>query len=120
MGNKLIYAGENELELEAVSNLDIESAIKGEDSTKNAINEIKAIIGSVLELGNNFNVPIDDSVGLENTDNLSDVNGLIGTRLFDRNGLNLNNRNWNIVIEYNKENSETERYGSRLLLVEKR
>ena len=41
MGNKLIYAGENELELEAVSNLDIESAIKGEDSTKNAINEIK-------------------------------------------------------------------------------
>ena len=60
-----------------------------------AVKEIQAIIGGVIELGESFNVPIDDSVTSENIFNTE--NGLIGTRLYDRNSYNITKKQWNIL-----------------------
>ncbi|MBR2289109.1 MAG: hypothetical protein IJ867_00385, partial [Clostridia bacterium] len=80
-----------------------------------AVKEIQNIISGVVEIGGSgakYTVPTDDSQLLDEPEHKDNADGLIGTRLFDRSGMNLINKTWNILIEYDKENNEVDRYGS--------
>ncbi len=108
--SKLLYVGRDEKELEIVNKLGMMGSALDEETVK----EIQAIIDGVVELKDSFGdqLPNSDTDKLENLENADSNKGIIGTRLFDRSDLNLIKGTWNILIEYNKENKETDRYGT--------
>lgn len=95
--SKLIYVGTDEKELEIIKSLGINS-----NSEKTTIQEIQAIIDGVVELKDEFP---DGKL----SDNNNTETGLIGTKLLDRENY-LFDGSWNIIIDYNKDNSEIGRY----------
>ena len=111
--SKLIYIGSDELETQAAQSMGM--GVRGNAS---AVREIQAIVGSeAMNLGKTYALPSSDSVETAELTNTAD--GLIGTRLYDRNSTSILNGKWNIVDEYNYENIKTARYGSGCYLLEK-
>ena len=112
MKRELLYIENNELEIKAAEACGIGTAQAADETTSNSINEVKAVIGGVINLssnsGDSYKVPEDDFTVTTNTNDTSV--GLIGTRLYDKNSIN--SETWNIVIEYNSANQEIARYGS--------
>ena len=113
---KLLYIGLDEME-EAARILGLDGGI----NSKEAKEELRAIIDGVIELKDKFENQIpqndDDKINEETRNNTNE--GIIGTRLYDRTKESVSNDKWNIVIEYDKENREIERYGSGYYLLEK-
>ena len=110
--SKLVYIGSDELESQAAESLGL-----GGGSSQSAVTEIQSIVDGIIELGDINEVPSSDSVETENVTNTAD--GLIGTRLYERNSSNILNGKWNIVDEYNSQNEKTARYESGYYLLEK-
>ena len=122
IGSKLLYIGKNELESQIAEKLKLGGSTDVSDVGA-VVEEVQQIVDNVVEVKeeNKDKVPVGDSDKLEDLEKLKaegkeqytdDSEGLIGVRLFTRNGLNLNNGNWNILIEYNTSNREIARYGS--------
>ena len=114
---KLLYIGLNEMEEEAIRRLGLDS-ISNSEATKR---ELRAIMDGVIELKDKYEsqVPKNDDDKINDVVRTDTSEGIIGTRLYDRTKQNVTNDKWNIVIEYNKDNVETERYGSGYYLLEK-
>ena len=111
--SKLLYIGTDEKELDVANKLGLGGDIDSSDS-KATVKEIQAIIDEVVELKDDFEsqIPSSDTDKVGNPENTNSNNGIIGTRLFDRNDLNLIYNTWNILIEYDRNNKETSRYGT--------
>ncbi|MBR2290602.1 MAG: hypothetical protein IJ867_08575 [Clostridia bacterium] len=110
--SKLVYIGSDKLEASAAEGLGL-----GGGSSASAVKEIQAIVDGVIELGDTNEVPASDTVETIEVTNTAD--GLIGTRLYDRNSTNIFNGKWNIVDEYNSQNVKTERYEGGYYLLER-
>ena len=108
--SKLLYVGTDEKELEVANRLGIRGSLSDEETVK----EVQTIVDGVVGLKKDFKeqIPVNDTDKLDSVENSDSENGLVGTRLFSRSDLNLVNGTWNILIEYNKENKETARYGT--------
>ena len=111
--SKLLYVGINEKETEIANRL----GIGGGEATSDAgatVQEVQAIVDGVVNVSeaNKSKIPKNDTDKVGETEHTNDQDGLIGTRLFDRSGLNLAEGTWNILIEYDSGNREVERYGS--------
>ena len=111
--SKLLYVGTDEKEIEIISRLGIGGSSDSSDAGA-TVKEIQSIVDGVVDVSeeNKEKVPMNDTDKLEEKEHFNDSEGLIGTRLFDRRGVNLTNGNWNILIEYNSQNKEIARYGS--------
>ncbi len=98
--SRLLYVGTNETELEIANKL----GLCGEDSldARATVTEIQEIIDSIVELKDKF--PDEKDSTNDNTET-----GFIGTKLLDRQN-HLFDGSWNILIDYNSSNRETERY----------
>ena len=118
--SKLLYIGTDEKELDVANKLGLGGDIDSSDS-KATVKEIQAIIDEVVELKDDFEsqIPSSDTDKVGNPENTNSNNGIIGTRLFDRNDLNLIYNTWNILIEYDRNNKETSRYGTDYYWLEK-
>ena len=111
--SKLLYVGTDEKEAEIANRL----GIGGGEATSDAgatVQEVQAIVDGVVEVSdeNKSKIPEDDEDKVGEPEYKDDKNGLIGTRLFDRNSSNIASGTWNILIEYNNQNKEMARYGS--------
>lgn len=112
--SKLIYIGNNEFEANVAKSIGL-GGVDGEASDSSAaIKEIQSIISGVIDVKDEFKskIPTDDEALLTETEHTNNADGLIGTRLFDRNELNMTNHTWNILDEYNTKNEKTVRYGT--------
>ena len=111
--SKLLYVGTDEKELEIANRLGIGGGGEGSDAGA-TVKEIQSIVDGVIELKDSFEnqLPTNDTDKLDSLENTNSNKGIIGTRLFDRSDLNLVNGTWNILIEYDRENKETARYGT--------
>ena len=109
----LLYVGTDEKEIEIANRL----GIGGGESTSDAgatVKEVQAIVDGVVKVSekNKGKIPTSDTDKIDENEYYDDNEGLIGARLFDRSGLNLTQGTWNILIEYDSNNREKERYGS--------
>ena len=111
--SKLLYVGTDKKELEIANRLGIGGGVEGSDAGA-TVKEIQSIVDGVVELKDSFGgqLPANDTDKLDSLENTDSSKGIIGTRLFDRSDLNLVNGTWNILIEYDRENKETARYGT--------
>lgn len=110
----LMYIGGDETESKVASSLGLGAGSVDSSDATAAITEIHAIIDNVIVVNDELKnkVPTDDSQLLDEPEHKNTSEGLIGTRLFDRNALNMSNHTWNILDEYNSLNEKTARYGS--------
>ena len=108
--SKLLYVGTNEMELKVADEL----GLGGGDSSDSqaTVVEIQAIIDGVVGLGNDFE-------NYDITENTDTENGFIGKKLVERISRTILDNTWDIVIEYDKNNKEVERFDSGYYLLEK-
>ena len=106
--SKLLYIGTNESENRVAQKLGLGDIGSGFSDAKAVIKEVQSIVDGVIELEdeNNSNIPED----LENQ-NTETSKGVIGVQLVDRES-HLIDGKWNILIDYDKNNKETERFES--------
>ena len=111
--SKLLYVGTDDKETEIADRLGIGGGSETSDAGA-TVKEVQAIVDGVVELKEKYTdkVPKDDMDKIDEPEHRSDEEGLIGTRLFSRNSLNMTQGRWNILIEYDNENRETARYES--------
>ena len=96
--SKLLYIGADELESEVAESLGL-----GSGANASAVSEIQAIISGVIQLGDIYN-------SIDEANPNSTANGLIGTKLVERNSSTIADGTWNLIDEYNSQNVKTERY----------
>ena len=118
--SKLLYVGTDERELDVANRLGIGGGGEGSDAGA-TVKEIQSIVDGVVELKDKFEdqIPSSDIDKVDSPENTNSNNGIIGTRLFNRNSLNIANGTWNILIEYDRNNKETSRYGTNYYWLEK-
>ena len=112
--SKLLYIGIDEIESKLAESLGLGSGSSDSSDAGATIKEIQKIVDNVVEVSeeNRSKIPTSDEDKLDEKEHFNDKDGLIGLRLFDRSGQNLINGTWNILIEYDTQNSETARYGT--------
>ena len=115
--SKLLYIGIDERESKVAESLGLGSGSSDSSDAGATIKEIQKIVDGVVEVSeeNRKKIPAGDDDKLDEKEHFDDREGLIGLRLFDRSGQNLINGTWNILIEYDTQNSETARYGKDII-----
>jgi hypothetical protein len=96
VNGSLVYLGNNEEEINVANNLGIDTTM----SENASVSDIITIKNQVFTL----------EVTLPQDDTQDTPSELLGTRLYDKNALN--GERWNLVITYDSNNNEKERYGS--------